>query len=257
MGGVFIVVWNTATPDIFLVRFEEKQFSKSERGFQMSKIWYLSPSNQSGNVGFGAYGTEKEQMYLLTDAVAAHLDRCGVEYVVADPNSSIQQRCADANKMKVSFYLALHSNAGGAGKAWGPIAFYYSAGKNLAEKLAANLLAAGQKNNRAANVQQNKTLYELRIPEAPACLLETDFHDSEVGVDFLMNHRKEAAEAIAKAIVSVDGKTWVEPGRGDLETAVSLGLLDSGANGKDPLTKAEAAAAFLRLKSLLERACGA
>ena len=112
--------------------------------------------------------------------------------------------------MGADYYLALHSNAGGGGQAWGPIAFYYEAGEPLARKLAQELLATGQKNNRAYNVAKHTGLFELYAPDGVTCLLEVDFHDSLVGVDYLLNRREDAAKAIAKAIVAIDGKQWVD-----------------------------------------------
>ncbi len=226
----------------------------------MNHIWYLSPSNQSENMGINGYGSEQSQMYLLADAITPHLDRCGVSFHVADPDMTLAQRCTASNKMGAAYHLALHSNAGGNGQAWGPIAFYYSAGKALSEELIHQLLALGQKNNRYSNVQQNSTFYELRKPNAPACLLEVDFHDSAVGVDFLTGRRNEIAAAIAKAIVAVDQKQWVDPPAKEEDTrseAIALGLLDADSLGnhrwQDYMTREEAALALLRLKKALQK----
>ena len=219
----------------------------------MAFYWYISPSDQYSNVGIGSYGTEKEQMNKLADAVIPHLDRCGVQFHLADPNVPIDNRPAEANKMGAGYYLALHSNAGGNGKAWGPIAFYHTSGKALAEKLIENLLATGQKNNRSANVVRNTGLFELKAPAAPACLLEVDFHDSTVGVEFLTVRREDAARAIAKAIVAIDGKQWVEPVSDPRQQAVALGLFPAGTKWQDKVSYADAAAAMLRLKEIMER----
>lgn len=219
----------------------------------MANLWYISPSDQTSNVGTGNYGTEKDQMNKLADAIAPHLDRCGVQFHLADPNVPIDDRPAQANKMNVSYYLALHSNAGGGGKAWGPIAFYHTSGKALAEKLVENLLATGQKNNRSANVSKNTSLFELRAPAAPACLLEVDFHDSTVGVEFLTKRREDAAQAIAKAIAAIDGKQWVSPSSNPKEQAVNWGLFPANAKWQEALTREEAAAALVRLKTIIER----
>ncbi|HIT34790.1 MAG TPA: N-acetylmuramoyl-L-alanine amidase [Candidatus Faecousia intestinigallinarum] len=174
----------------------------------MANLWYLSPSDQNENIGIGSYGNEMEQMNKLLDAVIPHLERCGVQFHRASKSLGISKRPAESDKLNARYYLALHSNAGGGGQAWGPIAFYYEGGKSLAEKLIAELKATGQKSNRASSVQQNKNLFELNAPAATACLLEVDFHDSQTGVDFLVNHRADAAKAIAKAIVAIDGRTW-------------------------------------------------
>lgn len=225
----------------------------------MNNIWYLSPSNQSGNVGINGYGTEQEQMYRLTDAITPHLDRCGVSYYVADHYLTLAERCAESNAMKATYHLALHSNAGG-GNAYGPIAFYYNAGKRLAERLIQALLTAGQQNNRSSNLQQNTSLYELRSTIAAACLLEVDFHDSAIGVDFLTNRRSDIAKAIAQTIVAMDGKQWVEESTTS-QTAKTKAAeyqlfqpnADSNYRWSDYLTREEAAYALIRLKEIIDK----
>lgn len=177
----------------------------------MANLWYISPSDQTRNIGVGNYGSEEEQMNLLADAIMPHLDRCGVQFHQADRNLPITDRPQEANEMGARYYLALHSNAGGNGAAWGPIAFYHTGGKALAERLAAELLALGQQTNRSSHVVQNTALFELVRPSGNACLLEVDFHDSTIGSQFILTRREEIAQAIAKAIVAIDGKQWVAP----------------------------------------------
>lgn len=231
----------------------------------MADLWYLSPSSQYGNVGVGNYGTEAEQMNLLMDQIAEHLDRCGVDFHRADKTMTIEEKCAESDRLGAVWYFALHSNAGGNGQAWGPVAFHGGLGEGLANRLVEELLATGQKNNRANNVQNGMGLYEIRTPKAKACLLEVDFHDSQVGADFIMSRREEAAKAIAKAIVTTDGKTWTEPSAADdgasawakkfTEQAKALGLFSGDSRGyrwQDPVTREELAAILLRLKALLE-----
>ena len=230
----------------------------------MANLWYLSPSNQFENVGIGGYGTEGAQMNLLLDAVVEHLDRHGVDFHRADPNTSLEERVAESDRMGADWYLALHSNAGGNGRAWGPIAFHGGPGRSLAEGLVRELLATGQNNNRASNVQDGSHLYEVNRPDARSCLLEVDFHDSGTGVDFLLNRREDAAKAIARAIVITDGKKWSEPAVDDgaspwakpyTEQAKALGLFlgdGSGYRWKDHVTREELAAVLIRLKEKLE-----
>lgn len=221
----------------------------------MNRIWYLSPSNQKANLGVDGYGSEKEQMNLLTDEIIPHLDRAGVSFHRGDPDITIQQRAKESNDMKAVFHLALHSNAGGKGKARGPVAYYYSeAGKEVGEKLVGNLLALGQDNNRSRNLIQNKSFYELRKTVAPACLLEVDFHDSSSGVSFLTTRRSEIAEAIAKAIIESDGKAFVPETNGELiDRAVALGLFPDNTNWNAALTKEEAALILVRLLDTMKK----
>lgn len=224
----------------------------------MSKIWYLSPSNQSANVGVLDYGTEKEQMNLLVAEIVPHLDRAGVSFHVGDPDMSIQERAAESNDMQARFHLALHSNAGGKGNARGPVAYYYSdAGKAFGEMVVAELLALGQENNRAENVKQETGFYELRKTRAPACLLEVDFHDSEAGVRFLTRRRAEIAEAIARVIIASEGKEFVPVTPGEYrDRAVSWDLFDphrAGFRWSDPMTREEAAILAVRLVERMEK----
>lgn len=221
----------------------------------MSKIWYLSPSCQGANIGVDGYGSEMEQMYLLTFEITPHLDRAGVSFYVPERTVPITERTKESNKMDTAFHLALHSNAGGNGAAFGPVALYYSdAGKEFGEKLIAALLALGQKTNRSSHIKQQKGLYELRKTTAPALLLEVDFHDSTTGVEFITKRRGEIAEAIAKVIIEADGKKFVPVTDGEyVDEAVSLGLFDRTCDWSSTITREEAAILAVKLKNLMER----
>lgn len=221
----------------------------------MNRIWYLSPSSQGANVGVGNYGTEKEQMNLLTDAIIPHLDRAGVSFHRGDPDMTLAQRVKESNEMGTVFHLALHSNAGGKGLARGPVAYYYSqTGRSFGEKLVSALLALGQENNRSNNVKQEKSFYELKQTKAPACLLEVDFHDSLSGAEFLTSRRGEIAAAIARVIIEADGKEFVPETAGEqLDEAVRLGLFPRNTKWDTPLTKEEAAIAMLNLMNVIKR----
>lgn len=221
----------------------------------MGKIWYLSPSNQKANLGVGNYGSEKQQMNLLLDEIIPHLDRAGVSFHRGDPDMTIQQRAAESNSMNACFHLALHSNAGGGGKARGPIAFCdCNESKVFATALVEELLRLGQANNRAQNVQKNTSFYELRCTNAPACLLEVDFHDSAAGVEFLISRRSDIAQAIAKVIIEADGKEFVPKTHGEyVDEAVRLGFFPSNAPWDAPLTKEEAAVLAVKLLTLCKR----
>ena len=221
----------------------------------MNQIWYLSPSNQGSNVGINGYGSERDQMYLLIHEITPHLDRAGVSFCVPEKEVAIAQRCRESNEMGAWFHFALHSNAGGNGKAHGPVALYYSeAGKDFAQKLVDALLGLGQKTNRSYHIKEQKSLYELRKTAAPAVLLEVDFHDSPEGVAFITQRRSEIAEAIARCIIEADGKTFVPVTTGEyVDEAVRLGLFPKGTQWNSPLTKEDAAVLAVKLKALLER----
>ena len=215
----------------------------------MGKIWYLSPSNQSANIGAGDYGSEKYQMNLLTDEIIPHLDRAGVSFHRANPDLSIEKRTAESNEMGAVFHLALHSNAGGNGTGRGPVGYYYSeTGKAFAEKCIDGLLALKPDSNHSSNLAQNKTFYELKRTKAPACLLEVDFHDNPSGAEYLMNNRKRIAEAIAKVIIEADGKVYIPTTTGEyIDQAIRMGLFPRQTDWQAPLSKEEAAVILMRL----------
>lgn len=215
----------------------------------MNKIWYISPSNQGANIGVNGYGSERDQMYLLALEITPHLDRAGVSFVVPERNVSLTERVQQSNSLACCFHLALHSNAGGDGRAYGPVGLYYSdAGKVFCQKLTDSLLALGQQSNRSYHIKQEKSLYELRKTKAPAALIEVDFHDSPIGVEFITKRRSEIAEAIARVIIEADGKQFVPLGpNAQLEEAVRLGLFPSGTDWDAPLTHREAAALALTI----------
>ena len=215
----------------------------------MKNIWYLSPSNQGANMGIDGYGSERDQMYQLVLEITPHLDRAGVSFVVPERDVSLTERVRQSNSLGCCFHLALHSNAGGSGNAHGPVALYYSeAGKDLCGKLVDSLLALGQQSNRANHVVQQKSLYELRKTKAPAALLEVDFHDSSIGVEFITKRRSEIAEAIARVIIEADGKEFVRPGVQEaLERAVKLGFFPVDTAWDTPMTHREGAILAIKL----------
>ena len=215
----------------------------------MNKIWYLSPSNQGANMGINGYGSERDQMYQLVLEITPHLDRAGVSFVVPEKTVSLSERVRQSNAIGACFHLALHSNAGGSGKAFGPVGLYYSdSGKAFCGRLVNALLDLGQKTNRSYHTRQEKSLYELRKTRAPAALLEVDFHDSPEGVEFITTHRSAIAEAIARCIIEADGKEFVRPGlREELERAVRLGLFPVDTAWDDPMTHREGAILALKL----------
>ena len=224
----------------------------------MSNIWYISPSNQHANMGVGDYGSEKEQMNLLTDDILPYLDRAGVRYHRGHPDITIEQRVKESNEMEACFHLSLHSNAGGKGMARGPVAYYYSeTGRKFSEKMIAALLELGQENNRWKNSKQETGFYELKRTAAPACLLEVDFHDSVSGVEFLTKRRTDIAKAIAKVIIEWDGKEYTDLTPKDpVDLCKEWGLFENvqdKAYWSDPMTRRQVATLVVKFKELLEK----
>lgn len=74
---------------------------------------YLSPSNQSGNIGVKSVGytNEAAEMNDLTDYIETILKENGVKVYRNNPNGNINLWTADSRFYNVDLHLAIHSNA--------------------------------------------------------------------------------------------------------------------------------------------------
>ena len=106
---------------------------------------YLSPSTQEWNQYVTGSGSEEYNMNLLADALVPYLVSNGIRYKRNRPEMTAASSIREANAGDYDFYLALHSNASGAGnygETRGIIAFYYpgsAQGQRGAELIAEEL----------------------------------------------------------------------------------------------------------------------
>ena len=149
----------------------------------MPKI-YLSPSTQDWNPYITGSGSEEYNMNLLADALEPYLLSNGITWVRNTPEMTAASSIRQANSIGgFDFYLALHSNASGAGNEGstrGIIAFYYptsTLGRQAAEIFAANLREVYPLPN-LVRTQSTTSLGEVRQPQAPANLIEIGYHDN-------------------------------------------------------------------------------
>ncbi len=159
----------------------------------MIKI-YLSPSNQPANRYCVGNTTEKAQMEAVAQKIKEILDAgydCQTVMATLSMGIGYNERPKEAKDKGCSIYLAIHSNAGGAGKASGAVAFYHpsqSTGKALTSAIVKELNAiCPVKSNRAASVASGMNAFngqgygEIRSPYQRGLitvLAETDFHDN-------------------------------------------------------------------------------
>lgn len=166
----------------------------------MAKV-YLSPSNQADNIGYGNYGTEKSRMIELAEKLKEKLIN-KFDVKVSNYDSSLSSRATESNNWGSDIYVSLHSNAGG-GR--GCEVYAYSAaskGNILAHDIydkVSNITPSGDR-----GVKYNE-LYETSTPSAPACLVETIFHDNKDDVEWYLNNIDDMATAIAKGIYQYFG----------------------------------------------------
>lgn len=146
-------------------------------------IIYLSPSTQESNMYVTGTGSEEYWMNRLADAMIPYLNSCGIRYTRNTPDMTAGSSIRQANQGWYDFYLALHSNAAGAGNygnVRGIIAFYYptsTQGQQAAQIFVNNLRNIYPEPN-LVYTWATTTLGEVRDSRFPAVLLELGYHDN-------------------------------------------------------------------------------
>ncbi|MDO4581025.1 MAG: N-acetylmuramoyl-L-alanine amidase [Bacillota bacterium] len=177
---------------------------------------FLSPSTQQYNE-YILEGREEEQtMNELADALQPYLYAMGIDFARNDPALTVGGSVASSNAGDFELHLALHSNAAGdasSGQIRGVDVFYYPG--SIEGERAANLLAGAIANiyplpERVA-ASPNIGLYELRMTEAPAVLMEIGYHDNYADAVWLTENIPAIAEAIALALSQYYDIQFVSP----------------------------------------------
>lgn len=161
---------------------------------------YLSPSNQFGNTyGYGDTN-EGTQCTDIAQYCKTALERCGFEVMVAQANESMKIRCENSDNFKANLHVPLHTNAYNT-NVMGTRVFYdttgtpgYNAAKCVYDVLAP--LTPGTSDALKAYPE----LYEVKHPAAPTVYVESEFHDAPAGAKWIIEHKKDIAEAVCKGI---------------------------------------------------------
>ncbi len=189
---------------------------------------YLSPSTQESNLYVTGSGSEENNMNLLADALEPYLYANTIAFVRNTPQMTAASSIAQANAMGgFDFYLALHSNAAGAGREGqvrGVIVFYYPGsreGARAAELFAANLREVYPLPN-LVTTSATTTLGEVRRTRFPSNLLELGYHDNAADARWVENNMESIAAAIARALTEYFDIPFIypqEPEQGVVETS--------------------------------------
>lgn len=169
---------------------------------------YLSPSNQIRNIGFGDYRSEKERMNEVADVMEPILKAHGVVVYRNDPNNGLRDYVAEANKLDVDLYFAVHSNAANK-RARGTEAFCFrfgGEGERFAKRVVDEILTIYNGPNRGVKESHShfgpgKPLYETANPNAPAVLVEIAFHDEERDATWILANIEPIGQALARAVL--------------------------------------------------------
>ena len=167
-------------------------------------LW-LSPSNQTGNIGFGDYRSEKERMNEVADIVEPILKNQGVKVYRNNPEESIRDYTRRANELNVDLYFAIHSNAFN-GKARGSNAFFHKKGgeserfaKRVHEALMEIYPGPDRGIKESYKMYNGKPMWETSDSNMPACLVEIAFHDNETDSKWILENMQPIGEALARA----------------------------------------------------------
>ena len=179
---------------------------------------YLSPSKQPHNGYAGMNTNEEKEMVVVCQIIAKVLKTeydCSVSLSTLSLGIGSKERPKEAKELGASLYLAIHSNAGGAGKASGAVALYHpksSESKKLGEILVDELnKIAPIKSNRSESLVngmaafQGRGFGEIRVPyenKMTPLLMETNFHDHLVLAKWITTHHEEIARAYVKGLVA-------------------------------------------------------
>jgi len=205
-----------------------------------TKKIYLSPSNQPDNKYVVGNTNEKVEMEAVAAKIKQILDsEYECETMIATTNLTINAsgRPKEAKDKACDVYLAIHSNAGGKGKASGAVAFYHpnsDGSKELARNIVRELNAICPiRSNRDTAVKNGMELYagyglaEVRNPNKigiTAVLAETDFHDNPATAKWIVGSKDSIARAYVEALV----KTF-EISKKKVETEDKLYRVQAGA----------------------------
>jgi N-acetylmuramoyl-L-alanine amidase len=169
---------------------------------------YISPSQQSNNIGYGSYGSEMSRMFEIGDALGVMFQRCNIPFVIAKKGMTFQEAAADSNANKCTIHLCIHSNASD-GTHRGVLGMYCSTeGKKLTtdiyNRIAAFTTTVDQ------GIKENYSLYELTQTKAVAAYTEVMFHDNKEDATLIISNIKKIAELIARGTCDYLNVKFVE-----------------------------------------------
>lgn len=171
----------------------------------MGKRVYLSPSSQWENQYADGEHVEAAVCRSIARLVKAKLEKRGYEVMTPKKELTYQQRTLKSNAWEARLHIAIHTNAGG-GK--GSRVFYKGAGgdKKAAAVFARNMAAlTGSKNKEPI---ESSNLYELNHVNSICVYVECEFHDSKKLAKWIVSHKEEIADTLAKSTCEYFGDEY-------------------------------------------------
>lgn len=168
-----------------------------------TKKIFLSPSNQTANIGAYQNTNEHEQCQLIAESAKAYLDK---EYncltYIAEKSNNMKSRAEYANAIDCDLYLAIHTNAFSDITVEGTETYYYSSDKKGQEFAVALLDAVSGVTKAKRRAKPNDSLIELNTPTCTRAYIEVDFHTNPEKAKFITENTELLGRTIAECIAN-------------------------------------------------------
>ncbi len=170
---------------------------------------YFSPSDQTRNLYAVGNTNEAAQCRQIALYAVEAAKRCGFEALTNttdDSAESMEHRVAESNAWGADAHIPIHTNAFN-GKVQGAHIFYGSdAGQRLSERIMAQLapIVPGGRHG----VSKFKW-YEIKYAYAPTAYIEVAFHDNPEEARWIIDHKRDIAEAIVKGCCEHFGVEYI------------------------------------------------
>ena len=175
----------------------------------MSKV-YLSPSDQVSNTYIVGNTNEAVQCREICQLTVEALKRCGID-AKTNTKNGMGERVAESNAWGADLHVPVHTN-GFDGSADGTLLMCYDLkgeGYKASKAIFDELAPISPGSDYA--IQARPTLYEIRASNAPCAYVEVAFHDNKEECQWILDHKPEIAEALAKGICNYFGVHYVAP----------------------------------------------
>lgn len=173
----------------------------------MSKKIYISPSNQVGNVYATGDTNEKEQCHKIASACVNALEENGFQ-VMCTYNDDMYKRVEESNAFGADIHIAIHTNATAKHNVTGGsqvLLYSVNGEREKAGGAVLSRLAPLTPGKSAERLVEKPDFYEVRATKGLALYCECEFHDTELGSDFIINNTDKIGEAIAFGICDYYG----------------------------------------------------
>ena len=173
----------------------------------MSKKIYVSPSNQAGNTYATGNTNEKEQCHKIAKSCVDVLVENGFQ-VMCTYNDDMYKRVEESNAFGADLHIAIHTNATAKHNVTGgsQVLLYDISGERAkAGNAVLSRLAPITPGKSAERLVEKPDFYEIRATKGIALYCECEFHDTQLGSDFIINNTDKIGEAIAYGICDYYG----------------------------------------------------